>query len=101
MKRDLRLDKVDTYAGYYHINFRTYVGQVGDSYDRYLLRMNEMAESLYIATQVAAKLSKASNGLRGIKPLKLLESLNRPSLARCIKKHEYASMEKLIEHFKH
>jgi NADH:ubiquinone oxidoreductase subunit D len=58
IKRDLRLDKMETYANYYYLNFRSYVGQHGDSYDRFLIRMNEMTESLNIINQVIGKLTK-------------------------------------------
>jgi len=58
LKRDLRLDKMETYANYYYLNFRSYVGQHGDSYDRFLIRMNEMTESLNIINQVINKLTK-------------------------------------------
>jgi NADH:ubiquinone oxidoreductase subunit D len=58
LKRDLRLDKMETYANYYYLNFRSYVGQNGDSYDRFLIRMNEMTESLNIINQVVNKLTK-------------------------------------------
>lgn len=100
LKRDLRMDTIDTYANYYHLNFRTYLGQTGDSYDRYLIRMNEMAESLYIATQIAAKLSDRSSGSVSVAPLKILSHLNRDGLSSSLSRHEYASMEKIIEHFK-
>jgi len=56
IKRDLRLDKSETYGNYYYLNFRSYVGQNGDSYDRFLIRMSEMTESLNIMTQVINKL---------------------------------------------
>jgi NADH-quinone oxidoreductase subunit D len=58
IKRDLRLDKMETYANYYYLNFRSYIGQHGDSYDRFLIRMNEMTESLNIMNQVINKLTK-------------------------------------------
>lgn len=58
IKRDLRLDKLETYANYYYLNFRSYIGQHGDSYDRFLIRMNEMTESLNIINQVINKLLK-------------------------------------------
>jgi NADH-quinone oxidoreductase subunit D len=58
IKRDLRLDKMETYANYYYLNFRSYIGQHGDSYDRFLIRMNEMTESLNIINQVVGKLTK-------------------------------------------
>jgi len=58
IKRDLRLDKLETYANYYYLNFRSFVGQNGDSYDRFLIRMNEMTESLNIINQVINKITK-------------------------------------------
>lgn len=58
LKRDIRLDRLETYANYYYLNFRGYVGQHGDSYDRFLIRMNEMTESLNIINQVIYKLTK-------------------------------------------
>jgi len=58
LKRDLRVDRLETYANYYHLNFRSYVGQKGDSLDRYFLRMNEMTESLNIINQIIHKLTK-------------------------------------------
>jgi len=58
IKRDIRLDKLETYANYYYINFRGFIGQNGDSYDRFLIRMNEMTESLNIINQVINKLTK-------------------------------------------
>jgi NADH:ubiquinone oxidoreductase subunit D len=56
LKRDLRLNKLETYANYYSLNFRSYIGQHGDSYDRFLIRMNEMSESINIMNQVINKL---------------------------------------------
>lgn len=57
IKRDLRLSKTETYANYYNLNFRSYIGQHGDSYDRFLIRMNEMSESINIINQCIQKLS--------------------------------------------
>jgi NADH-quinone oxidoreductase subunit D len=58
IKRDLRLSKLETYSNYYFLNFRSFLGQHGDSYDRFLIRMNEMAESLNIVNQVIYKIIK-------------------------------------------
>lgn len=101
IKRDLRMDKFDTYANYYHTYFRTFVGQNGDSYDRYLLRMNEMSESANILNQATFKLVSKKKKKITIKPLRILESLNAASKVQTIQKSEYASMEKLIKHFKY
>jgi NADH:ubiquinone oxidoreductase subunit D len=57
IKRDLRLSKLETYGNYYFLNFRSYVGQHGDSYDRFLIRMNEMCESLNIINQVVNRVT--------------------------------------------
>jgi NADH:ubiquinone oxidoreductase subunit D len=58
LKRDIRLDKMETYANYYYLNFRSFTGQKGDSYDRFLIRMNEMSESLNIINQVIGNIIK-------------------------------------------
>ena len=57
IKRDLRQSKLETYANYYYLNFRSYIGQHGDCYDRFLIRMNEMSESLNIINQVINKIT--------------------------------------------
>lgn len=64
IKRDIRLDEMETYANYYYLNFRGFVGQHGDSYDRFLIRMNEMTESLNIINQVIAKLSSKKKNIQ-------------------------------------
>ncbi len=58
IKRDIRLSKLETYSNYYFLNFRGFLGQHGDCYDRFLIRMNEMAEGLNIINQVVYKISK-------------------------------------------
>lgn len=83
LKRDIRLDRTETYANYYYINMRGYVGQHGDSYDRFLIRMNEMTESLNIINQVVHKLtrkrtahtSKSQNSSTSYNPHSLLKYL--------------------------
>jgi len=80
IKRDIRLDEMETYANYYYLNFRSYVGQHGDSYDRFLIRMNEMTESLNIINQVISKINKKKrvtkkNELSTISPHFLLKYL--------------------------
>lgn len=58
LKRDLRLSRLETYANYPSVNFRSYIGQHGDCYDRFLIRMYEMVESLNIVNQVIKKCLK-------------------------------------------
>ena len=56
IKRDIRLDVNETYANYYYLNFKSFYSSNGDSFDRYLLRMMEMGESLHIINIVIQKL---------------------------------------------
>ncbi len=56
-KRDLRLSFNETYANYYYLNVRSFTGRNGDCYDRYLIRMREMVESLNIISQVVSNLT--------------------------------------------
>lgn len=109
IKRDLRLDKLETYANYYHLNFRSYIGQHGDCYDRFLLRMNEMTESLNISNQVISKLIlkktkpvlEKNKQLTSIRAHHILKYLNTKNFYDSTWKSEYSSMEKLISHFKY
>ncbi len=98
IKRDLRMDAFDTYANYYYLNFRSYTGQAGDSYDRFLIRMNEMSESVNIISQAIFKLTTSKNTCN---PANVLKALNKKKFMSQTYKNEYASMEKLITHFKY
>lgn len=117
IKRDLRLDKMETYANYYHLYFRSYLGKNGDSYDRFLIRMNEMTESLNIINQVISRIKKfnkikilknsthkneniASN-ITNINPHAVLKYLYPKHQSHHSYKSEYTSMERLINHFKY
>jgi NADH-quinone oxidoreductase subunit D len=103
LKRDLRLDKMETYANYYYLNFRSYFGQHGDSYDRFLIRMNEMSESINIMNQVISKISKKKRKDKksNVDPHYLLKYLYPQNFNSSNYKNEYNSMEKLIGHFKY
>lgn len=46
---DLRV--IEAYDSYNFFDFSIPVGQFGDSYDRYLIRLEEMRESLHIMSQ--------------------------------------------------
>lgn len=101
LKRDLRFDEIESYGNYYYLHFRTYTGQAGDSFDRYLIRMNEMSESLNIISQVIFKFLKKNKCQASLKPLSVLKQLTQKKFNSLANKNEYASMEKLIKHFKY
>jgi NADH:ubiquinone oxidoreductase subunit D len=105
IKRDLRLDSLETYANYYYLNFRGYVGQNGDSYDRFLIRMNEMTESLNIINQIINKITKRKTtsykNITNTNTNFLLKYVSQKTLNQYNYKNEYLSMEQLISHFKY
>jgi NADH dehydrogenase (ubiquinone) Fe-S protein 2 len=83
---DIRKNK--PYACYDLINFAIPVGQNGDCYDRYLLRIEEIRQSLQILEQCLWKIPSGSiklNNLKIVPPFKYLMKTN---------------MECLIHHFK-
>jgi len=51
-KKDLRLSKKNNYSNYNDFNIKSFIGINGDCYDRYLIRMLEMGESLNISNIV-------------------------------------------------
>lgn len=110
IKRDLRLSRLDNYANYYYLNFRSYIGQNGDCYDRFLIRMNEMCESLNIINQSINKLTTFTTkknsmvnytSLNTILPHSILKYLNSSEFNKLTYKNNYTSMENLIHHFKY
>lgn len=91
IKRDLRLSTKDCYSGYNTIIFKSYYSVNGDCFDRYLLRMLEMAESLQITNAVTYNLFNNNNNHF---------SLNNITKSYFNKNIEsYNSMEDLINHF--
>lgn len=83
---DLR--KTEPYEIYNKLNFTIFTGSVGDSFDRYLIRMNEMRQSLQI---MLSCLNQIPSG-----PIKNINSKFSFSSRSVMKQ----SMEFLISHFK-
>ena len=87
---DLR--KKQPYAAYDKVDFDIPVGVQGDCYDRYLIRMEEMRQSVRIMKQCVAKLrAPEGQGPISAKDGKVVPP-KRPAMKR--------SMEALIHHFK-
>jgi NADH-quinone oxidoreductase subunit D len=83
---DLR--KAHPYSSYEHFDFKIPVGTIGDNYDRYRVRMAEMAESVKIVEQA----------LDGLPEGPYISANRKYALPP---RHELAtSMEALIHHFK-
>lgn len=95
LKYDIRIHKTLTYAYYNYVNFASYISINGDSYDRFLLRMNEMLESLFIINQILFKFYKSL-------PTNIIQK--KLNLKKILKKSNNTSkifMENIIHHFKY
>lgn len=89
---DLRL--VDPYSGYNYLNFSVPVGKLGDCFDRYLLRLDEMRESLNIMFQCVNLLSSSLVNQSSH------YVVNNNKLSVPSREFMKFSMESLIHHFK-
>jgi NADH-quinone oxidoreductase subunit D len=70
---DYDLRKVDKYGIYERFNFRVPLGEIGDVYDRYMLRVLEMRESIEILKQAIRDLPEGpimdpGTKIRGFRP---------------------------------
>jgi len=81
---------------------QSYLGRKGDSYDRFLIRVREMYESINIVFQVLVNLSnnKQSNYNNQFNKLEFFNFLYKIKKNQLNKKTKYNSMENLISHFK-
>ena len=95
LKKDLRLSVKDAYSNYNNIFFKSYFGINGDCFDRYLIRMLEMGESLQISNLVINKLLNVN--LQNITTTNNVQNLFYFNEEH----HSYTSMEDLINHFLH
>ena len=85
MDHDLR--KANPYLGYEKYDFDIPIGSKGDSFDRYLVRMEEMRQSVKILRQVLANMPQG--------PINVVDPKNRlPEKERVL-----MNMEELIHHF--
>jgi NADH-quinone oxidoreductase subunit D len=87
---DLR--KSQPYECYSELDFKIPIGKNGDNYDRYLIRVQEMRESLKIMKQCVNMLSSAA----GQGPISSMDGKVVPPKRGEMKR----SMEALIHHFK-
>jgi NADH-quinone oxidoreductase subunit D len=122
--------KAFPYSSYDRMNFEVPLGERGDNYDRYLVRMKEMDQSLRIIEQAAGRLPKTAKTfiVGGVEPAEAIRTSRRlrlrediqlspnlegsekkrfpdilttsPGCAVPPKEDTYTSIEGLIRHFK-
>ena len=109
IKKDIRFLRSETYSHYWFLSIQGYLGKRGDSYDRFLIRMREMYESINIVFQVLSNLTNVSYqnntpSVKGNQQTNFFSFFNSLYLQKSNKLNyntKYNSMESLIKHFKH
>lgn len=101
IRKDIRFSKNETYASYWFLSMNSFLGRRGDSYDRFLIRVREMYESVNIVFQVLSNFTNDNdsnqNDDKFYSFFNFLYDIRKNQLN---KKIRYNSMEGLIRHFK-
>ena len=102
IKKDIRFYKSETYASYWFLSMHSFLGKRGDSYDRFLIRVREMYESINIVFQVLGNLTNIKNNNVNDKTdfFSFFNFLYKEKKNQLNQRTKYTSMEKLIKHFK-
>ena len=104
IRKDVRFYKSETYASYWYLSLNSFLGKRGDSYDRFLIRVREMYESVNIVFQILSNLTnnKSSSNTNSDKVdfFSFFDFLYKEKKNQLNKKTKYTSMEGLISHFK-
>jgi NADH:ubiquinone oxidoreductase subunit D len=108
IKKDIRFLKSETYAHYWFLSLQGFLGKRGDSYDRFLIRLREMYESITIVFQILNNLTNISykdsiNLKQSTDQSKFFTFFNELYTNKYNKLNynsKYNSMESLINHFK-
>ena len=95
IKRDLRLSTFDSYSSYHQIPLKSYIGVNGDTYDRYLIRMLEMGESLSISNYIIQNFLLKSLDYTNLNMSNIFLNTD----LNLLKQKSYTSMEDLISQF--
>lgn len=101
LNKDIRLSFFETYANYYYLKIRSFIGSNGDCYDRYLIRMREMVESVHIILQIINKINLKKKKKNFISYLNYYNNTSIKSMKKNSQLSWYLNMEDLINHFKY
>jgi len=102
IKKDIRFLRSETYAHYWFLSIQSYLGKRGDSYDRFLIRIREMYESLNVVFQILSNLTSLSLNNSVRQPLTPFTNFLYPHESSKLNHNtKYTTMENLINHFKH
>lgn len=102
LKKDIRFLKSDSYSHYWFLSINGYIGKRGDCYDRFLIRMREMYESISIIFQILNNLNNINklNVKSNANFFSFFDFLYTQTKYKLNFNSKYSSMESLINHFK-
>lgn len=105
LRKDIRFYRSETYASYWFLSMNSFLGKRGDSYDRFLIRVREMYESVNIVFQVLTNITNKrlnifDNSSDNLNFFSFFDFINTNKKNSLNKKTKYNSMENLISHFK-
>lgn len=104
IKHDLRFISSHCYSFYWFLKFNSFIGKRGDCFDRFIIRIREMYESINIITQTINNLITSINTTESIHNVNINNLFNYIFLNNILldsKITKFNNMEKLIEHFKY
>lgn len=85
------------------MSIHSFLGKRGDSYDRFLIRVREMYESVNIVFQILSNLTNNTsfpNSSQKVNTFSFFDFLHQVKKNQLNKTTKYTSMETLINHFK-
>jgi len=103
IKKDIRFYKSETYASYWFLSIHSFLGKRGDSYDRFLIRVREMYESVNIVFQILSNLTNNTSysyETKKVNVFSFFDFMHQVKKNQLSKTTKYTSMETLINHFK-
>jgi len=105
IKKDIRFYKSETYSSYWFLSLYSFLGKRGDSYDRFLIRVREMYESVNIVFQILTHITNKKSSFLKLETERIdffsfFNFLYKNKYKKFYKKTRYNSMESLINHFK-
>tara|TARA_B110001469_G_C9602803_1_gene299547 strand:- start:297 stop:929 length:633 start_codon:yes stop_codon:yes gene_type:complete len=108
VKKDMRFLKTETYSYYWFLSIQGYLGKRGDSYDRFLIRVREMYESVNIVFQILTNITNLAykddvfqESSTNVNFFNFFNNLYKNKYNKLNRSTKYNSMETLINHFKY
>ena len=109
IKKDIRFSKSETYSHYWFLSIQGFLGKRGDCYDRFLIRMREMYESISIIFQILSNITTLTEankdflttGQKNVNFFSFFDFMYNQKKKSLNRHTKYNSMETLINHFKH